>query len=501
LIVKVNDGARRRARSGHSKGPVSLLSGTAVLVGGRFVVAALGWAGTLLIVRSLTPPQWGGYSFVFSLLGVLGILSDLRVGRLALAAMMKDPEPGSVVGSYIGLRFVLGVLSYLVAVAVVALGNYPAEVVTATVVAGLVLVIAALSSSLDMAFQASMWYSPIALAAILGQLAQLILTIVIAVAWSGTMVRFAIPAVLFEIVAVSLKYLLVRQRMDIIIRPRYREWLSWLKEAIPLVIGSAMATVYFRIDAIMLSKMDSLTSVGLYNIGYKFSDVLAIVPFAVLSAILPLLVSSWPDDIARFRQAFQASFTLLVVAAVGFTVGFAGVARPVIGLLYGRQYEVAASAAIGLVAGQSLRFFTSLEFYVLMATKRNRAYALAASLGVVVNVGLNLVLIPQYSYAGAAMATILTEVIVLLSLVGPVGRVAGIRPLNWGMLAKVLLAGMMMLGVVFGLRTITPWPVMAAAAAVVYLGALHLLRVEGPGGLLALVRKSRFEAPSSSSTR
>ena len=491
----MNDRESKRASSGQSREPVSLLSGTAVLVGGRFVVAALGWAGTLLIVRSLTPPQWGGFSFVFSLLGVLGVLSDLRVGRLAMAAMMKDPEPGAVVGSYIGLRFVLGVLSYLVALAVVVIGGYPHEVVTATAVAGLVLVIAALSSSLEMAFQASMWYSPIAFADMLGQLAQFLLTVVIAAAWSGTMVSFAVPAVLFEIVAVTLKYLLLRRRMDIKIRLRYREWLSWLKEAFPLVIGSAMATVYFRIDAIMLSKMDSLTSVGLYNIGYKFSDLLAIIPIAALGAALPLLVRSWPGDIARFRQAFQVSFTLLVVAAVGFTIGFAGVARPVIGLLYGRQYEVAASAATGLVAGQSLHFFTDLDFYVLMAAKRNRAYALAASLGVLVNVGLNLVLIPRFSYGGAAVATIFTEIIVLLSLVGPVGRIPGIRPLNWRMVVKVLLAGTIMLGAVLGLREVAPWPVTTVAAAFAYLAALHILRIEGPGGLIALVRKSRFEAP------
>ena len=106
-----------------------------MLVAGRYAVAALAWIGTVIIVRQLTVEEFGEYSVIFSLLGIVGFIADLRISRIVLADVLAadDTEAVRVVGSYTGLRLVIGVVSYAVAVVVVligaATGNYSRAIV------------------------------------------------------------------------------------------------------------------------------------------------------------------------------------------------------------------------------------------------------------------------------------------------------------------------------------------------------------------------------------
>ena len=80
------------------------------------------------------------------------------------------------------------------------------------------------------------------------------------------------------------------------IRVEWVRWWLWLKEAAPLALGAALDTVYFRIDIVMLSLLDTYRAVGVYSVGYKFSDLLGALPLAVVTPALTMLVAAWPDD-------------------------------------------------------------------------------------------------------------------------------------------------------------------------------------------------------------
>jgi O-antigen/teichoic acid export membrane protein len=149
------------------------------------------------------------------------------------------------------------------------------------------------------------------------------------------------------------------------------------------------------------------------------------------------------------------------------------------------------------MVGQLLNFYTLISFFTLAAVQRHRVYPMATLVGVVVNVGLNLVLIPRYSYTGAGIATVITEVVVLVLLIRPVLRVPGVRPIPWMPFGKSCVAGAVMATVVLGLRSLLPWPAAAVLGAVVYIGALHVIRIDGRGGLRSLAESRPVLASSS----
>jgi len=69
--------------------------------------------------------------------------------------------------------------------------------------------------------------------------------------------------------------------------------------------------------------IDNLKAVGIYQIGYKFSDLLAFMAPAFLGAVLPLMIRAWPDRIPEFRSTFRQAFIIFVAFGVFAAVTFA----------------------------------------------------------------------------------------------------------------------------------------------------------------------------------
>ncbi|MCW2564284.1 MAG: Membrane protein, partial [Mycobacterium sp.] len=176
--------------------PKAAAKATLAVVVSRIVVAALGWAGSVIVARSLDGAEWGQFSFVFALLGVMSIITDLGVGRIVLARLIDgDPdEIARTASSFIALRTVLGAIGYVFAITYVVILRYPSEVVAATAVAGLVVVFATPSHALSVLYQSRHRLLLVSVAESLGQIIQLLLTVVAAM-YAPVLLVFVLPAV------------------------------------------------------------------------------------------------------------------------------------------------------------------------------------------------------------------------------------------------------------------------------------------------------------------
>lgn len=475
---------------GRAPRPQGLVVNAGMMVAGRYLVAALGWIGTLVIVRSLSVPQFGQFSFVFSLILLIAVFADLGVGRLSLKGLLDGGrDPAAFAGTLVVLRAVMGAVTYAVAVVFVVVTGYPPEVVRAMLVAGTALLIATPSRAIEAVFQAHFRLGPVAVANVAGQLAQLALTAAVAVG-GGSVVRFAIPAVAGEVVILAWKLVSVRRIQAIRLNVDWSAWKRLLGEAAPLAAGSIMATLYYRADSVMLSKLDTFSSVGIYNVAYKFVDLVHYLPKALMVPVLAMLVRSWPDDPDRFAETFRRAFLILVLAGTLVAVEFVVFAEPLITLLYGTRYSGGADAGRVVVAAECFGGLGMLALTVLVAMGRNRLYPLVTLAGLAVNVGLNLVLIPRASYLGAAVATLVTEVLVVAMLMVPVARIEALRPLPLRGVGFAILAGVLTTLVAVAVRQAVPWPLAALVAAGVFAVLVHLTNVVGPQGWRGLLEET-----------
>jgi O-antigen/teichoic acid export membrane protein len=359
-------------------------------------------------------------------------------------------------------------------------------------IAAFVVMIGSVTSAFELLFHARMWMRRVALISVGGQVVQLACVVGLVLGGRSTVVWFTVPAVAASVVKCVQLAITARHVAHWTVAPGM--WWAWMKEAAPLTLGGLLTAAYMGVDTLMLSQLDTFESVGLYAIGYKFADVIGSLPGAVMTPAFTIMVQAWPDDLARFRATFLQAFGLLVIVGAGLAVGFWIFAAPLIDLMYGNRFVPAAGAARLLVAGKIFNFFTYMCFSMLAAVGRHRLYPVAGLLGLVVNVGLNLVLIPRHSYDGAAWSTFSTEVVVLVFLGLATAAIPGVRPLPWSLIGRTVVAASAVVVVALAAREVLPWFVAAAVSAGAYVLAVHVLRVAGPGGLRDVLRPKPQEA-------
>ncbi|MDO9454930.1 oligosaccharide flippase family protein [Nocardioides sp.] len=468
----------------------SVLVNTGWLIGSRLAQAVLGWGGTLLIARTMSLEEFGRFTTIFTVLGLMVIVTDMGIGRIAVRGMLGEDDtlPGAATdpvhfaGAYIGLRSLLGVVGYVLVLLVVTFLGYPMEVVGATAVAGIVIVLSTPSSALDVVFQARLQMGIVSAAGVAGLVAQFALTAAIAAA-GGSLLLFIIPAVLCQVVVLSWKIPAARRLLPIRLIVDWTLWKRLLREALPLTLGIGLATVYYRVDALMLSKLDGFDAVGVYGVSYKFVDLLQFAATAVTVPLLTVLVQSWPGDPSAFRAAGRRAAMLLGVLGGLAIVGLVGFATPLTTSLYGAGYAVGDDATRLLVVATTLALFGSLAMTCLVAVGRNRGYPLVMLTGLVLNVGANLVLIPRYSYHGAAAATLASEVVVLALLLTLLLRHGELRPLGLGRLVVMPLAIGVGLGVGYAGDLVLPWVLAAGLAAAAFVAVAVLGGLTRAAGL------------------
>jgi O-antigen/teichoic acid export membrane protein len=141
-----------------------------------------------------------------------------------------------------------------------------------------------------------------------------------------------------------------------------------------------------------------------------------------------------------------------------------------------------------VVAGECVAFFTVVAVMGFAAMKRNVMYAVAAFCGLLANAGMNLLLIPAYSFEGAAWATLATELLVTGILWTRLSAVLRSGPFPLGLVVKGAAAGLVAAVLALAVDLLVPWIAAALIAVAVYLALLHFGRVPGPDGLVGFVR-------------
>jgi len=108
---------------------------------------------------------------------------------------------------------------------------------------------------------------------------------------------------------------------------------------------------------------------------------------------------------------------------------------------------------------------------------------------VIFNVGLNLILIPRYSYIGAAAATVLTEILVVFLYWRLMHRFADLK-IHWQILPKVLFSAIILGLVLFLAKNLSLW-ILLPLAIIVYFTALWLVKGISKEMILTIVKKSK----------
>lgn len=183
------------------------------------------------------------------------------------------------------------------------------------------------------------------------------------------------------------------------------------RDVAPIGAGIVLSALYFRIDVLLIEWWSGTEAVAGYNAVFRLVDAMRLVPAAVLAVTLPALCRS--TDLKPLARVSAAVTAFAAAAAIPLTWA-AGWLVPA---LYGERYRAAVPAFRVLMLSFPLLSLNFALTHQLIGWNRHRFYAALCAAALVVNVALNARLIPSLSIAGAAWATLGTELFLTMGCV------------------------------------------------------------------------------------
>jgi len=187
-----------------------------------------------------------------------------------------------------------------------------------------------------------------------------------------------------------------------------------IRESLPFGINYFFSTMYTYVDSVMLSLIISDHAVGIYNSAYRLIFASLFIGEGIIRAIYPALSKYYKESIEKFKDLFEKSIKIMFYLGFSLAALISFLSRKIIIFFYGLKYIAAADVIRILVWTVPLIYITNVMTHTVCSADRQRVTARVIAFAAFLNLGLNFLLIPRFSYIGAAYATLATEGFVFL---------------------------------------------------------------------------------------
>lgn len=427
----------------------------------------------ILIARYLGESLFGVFSFAVAFTGIFGIMSDFGLKVLCRREIARDVKSSNkyLIDSFVA-KGILSFISLLVLFVLIQFMDYPSEKQYSIYLAAAATLILSFTDHIRSVFQA---HNKMALGSNLNigrNILRFILTYIVLAKGYG------ILAVLIVMIAVRLLELAVASVvLHLTVEPikpkiNLRDSKSLMLRALPFGFSSVFILIYYKIDITMLSFMTNDQAVGLYSAAYNLIEGLLFVPLAFTTAITPLASQLFYKSLTRMRNVCAESLRYMAMISLPIAVGTTLFASKIINIIYGKQYFGSVLALQVLIWSIVPTFLHYVLGLFVVSTNNEKQGTINTGSCAILNVLLNLVLIPKYSFVGAAVATIITEAFLVVMNYRVLHRVFESFKLV-GSIYKPLAASLIMASVAFvpnaGFALTVP------LALVLYIGTLWIL--------------------------
>ena len=363
------------------------------------------------IARYLGPEQFGLFSYAQSFAALFLVLASLGLDGVVIRELVKDESRAEKI---IGTAFILKLVGAIIVllILVVAVNFTSNDTYTNT----LVFIIASATifkafNVADLYFQAKVLSKYVAFvntgALFISSVVKIVLILneapLIAFAW----------VVLFESVVLAIGFIYIYIKKNTISSTQYLSYnmataIDLLRDSWPFILSGIVTSIYMRIDQVMIKEMLNTEAVGQYAAAVRLSEAWYFIPVIVASSLFPAIINAKKHNEELYNLRLQKLYNLMTWIAIIIAITMTFLNDWVVDLLYGDQYNQAGTVLmihawagifvfLGVVSG---KWFLSENLQILAFWR--------CFCGMIINIILNIILIPKYGIQGAAVATLLS---------------------------------------------------------------------------------------------
>ncbi|OGL70442.1 hypothetical protein A3C09_01945 [Candidatus Uhrbacteria bacterium RIFCSPHIGHO2_02_FULL_47_44] len=370
----------------------------------------------LFLARVMMPEKTGIFFLATSIITMFSVFTDLGLTSIAIREISKCPEVREhVVRRAIALKLILTFLTVVVVFFATPFFQYSSEITYLILLTSIVMIADSLALLCYGILRASQNLRYEALGMFVSQLITVLVGGISLIIQPD--VRFLILALIFGSVST-----LVISAWQVVSLYGWRLLLpSWDKEAqwsmikimIPFALAGIFTKIYSTLDVVLISKLMSTTAVGIYSVAYKFTYAFQFLPLAFAAALYPSLSSTIEHNKQATAQTFSRAVWYILLMATPIVFGVWLLAPEMIQLT-GDGYTESAVVLRSLIFVLFPSFLEIPFGAILNASDRQSSRMKIMGVAMVVNVFLDLLLIPPFGLLGVVIGSLISYFLMII---------------------------------------------------------------------------------------
>ena len=402
-----------------------VVKNTSVMLVSQIIGYIIAFFGTIYATRYLGAEGYGILATGTALTSIFAIMCDLGLGTLTIREVARDI---SLTNKYIVnttlIKIILSIVMFILIVLTAEMINYSPEIDNVIYILTLSIIFNTFSGVFGSIFQA---YEKMEYGSIVGILVSFLTFIgfIFAIHFNLGVLTFALVYLIVSVVnlicmsAIFLWKFFLPKRNNVWswklnMKVDWNFWKYILIQALPLSITIIFSTVVFKIDTVLLSIMKESIVVGWYIAAYNIMQVLMFIPSAFTVSIFPLLSTFHVSSKGSLQTTYQKSFKYLNIVGIPITVAVTLLADKIILLIYRSAFIPSILALQILIWTIPFIFLVMMFGNMFVSLNKQNLLLKILFIAMIFNIASNLLLIPQFSYIGSAVLTVISEIIIFV---------------------------------------------------------------------------------------
>jgi len=395
-----------------------ILGNAAWLLFDKVLRMGVGLVVNIWVVRYLGPEQFGHLSYAIAFVALFGAFATLGLDGIVIREVVRNPnQADEILGTAFYLRLVGGAATLLISVAAIFLlrhDNSLSWMLVAIIAAGTIF---QAFDVIDFWFQSQVLSRYTVIAKNSAFLAMAMVKIALILGHAPLM-AFAWAA-LAEIVAGATGLVLVYRKCG----HQFGDWRITLErsrrllsDSWPLILSGLSVAIYMKLDQVMLGEMSGDGAVGIYTSATKLTEIWYMIPMIIVSSVFPAMVQSKENDEGLYYRRITRLFSVMAAVSLPIALPMSLASNWLVIQLYGINYQAAGPVLAVHIWASLFVFYGVAQGPWDLAENLTRLAMVRIVIGAIVNIGLNVWLIPRYGALGAAIATVVSQALAAVFL-------------------------------------------------------------------------------------
>ncbi|MEK9135208.1 MAG: oligosaccharide flippase family protein [Patescibacteria group bacterium] len=217
-------------------------------------------------------------------------------------------------------------------------------------------------------------------------------------------------------------------------------WQKFLTMSWPLGLGALFGVINNYADSVMMGSWNMFAETGWYNAAFKITTVLMIPGALISRSFYPVLSGFFKESKEKFQKAWNYQMDIMIFLAVPSFIGGIIFAPKIIYSFYPDNFIPSVLTLQILIVAAAVIFIHRPLYDAMVASNQQKKIFWITALTSIVNIVLNLILIPRYSLYGAAAATVAANILTVLIFLKYTMKFTPISPFQLNFLYTFFLA-------------------------------------------------------------